>query len=157
MWKFRSMVVDAEEQLADLADQSEREGNFKLRRDPRVTRVGAILRRTSLDELPQLFNVLAGEMSLVGPRPALPGEVLAYDPASAERLNGLPGLTCTWQISGRAEISFEDQVRLDVDYLRHRSLWGDIKLILKTIPAVLTARGSLLRHFSGLPSGAQAC
>ena len=142
MWKFRSMVVDAEARLAQIATQSEREGNFKMKRDPRVTRVGALLRRTSLDELPQLINILRGQMSIVGPRPALPREVVDYDDASRQRLDGLPGLTCTWQVSGRADIPFEQQVRLDVDYLQKRTLWGDIKLIFKTIPAVITARGA---------------
>lgn len=143
MWKFRSMVVDAEARLATLAGQSERDGTcFKMRRDPRVTRVGALLRRLSLDELPQLFNVLSGEMSLVGPRPGLPREVLALTPDQRERLAGQPGLTCTWQVSGRAEIPFEQQVRLDIEYLRTRSFVKDIALILRTVPAVLSARGA---------------
>lgn len=143
MWKFRSMVPDAEARLATLVAQSERDGTcFKMRRDPRVTRVGALLRRLSLDELPQLFNVLSGEMSLVGPRPGLPREVLALKPDQRERLAGQPGLTCTWQVSGRAEIPFEQQVRLDIEYLRTRSLLKDIALILRTVPAVLTARGA---------------
>ncbi len=142
MWKFRSMVVDAEARLAQIAEQSEREGNFKMKRDPRVTRVGALLRRASLDELPQLINIVRGQMSIVGPRPALPREVVDYDEASLQRLGGLPGLTCTWQVSGRADIPFDQQVQLDVDYLQQRSLWGDIKLIAKTIPAVITARGA---------------
>ncbi len=142
MWKFRSMVVDAEARLATIQAQSERDGNFKMKRDPRVTRVGAVLRRTSADELPQLINILLGDMSIVGPRPALPREVVGYDAVSRARLYGLPGLTCTWQVSGRADIPFDEQVALDVDYLRQRSLWGDIKLILKTIPAVISARGA---------------
>lgn len=143
MWKFRSMCVDAEARLAAIMAQSERDGTcFKMRRDPRITRVGAVLRRLSLDELPQLFNILAGEMSIVGPRPALPREVLTYGPAHRERLVGLPGLTCTWQVSGRAEIPFEDQVVLDVEYLRTRSFAYDMKIIARTIPAVITARGA---------------
>ena len=142
MWKFRSMVVDAEARLAQIQAQSERQGNFKMKRDPRVTRVGAILRRLSLDELPQLINIVAGHMSIVGPRPALPREVLGYDDAMRERLKGLPGLTCTWQVSGRADIPFAQQVALDVDYLRDRSLWGDLKLIFRTVPAVIMARGA---------------
>jgi len=113
-----------------------------MKRDPRITRIGALLRRTSVDELPQLLNIIAGEMSIVGPRPALPREVIAYDEAMRLRLGGLPGLTCTWQVSGRADIPFEQQVQLDVDYLQKRSLVGDIKLILRTIPAVVTARGA---------------
>lgn len=143
MWKFRSMVVDAEARLAAIATQSERDGTcFKMRCDPRITRVGAILRRLSLDELPQLFNIVSGDMSVVGPRPALPREVLTYAPEQRERLIGRPGLTCTWQVSGRAEIPFEQQVTLDVDYLRNRSFLMDIGLIMRTVPAVLTARGA---------------
>ncbi len=143
IWKFRSMVVDAEARLAALRTQSDRDATcFKMKRDPRVTRVGAILRRLSLDELPQLLNILCGEMSLVGPRPALPGEVLSYTAAARERLAGRPGLTCTWQVSGRADIPFEQQVELDVEYLRTRSMMTDMVLMLRTIPAVLTARGA---------------
>lgn len=143
MWKFRSMVVDAEACLAGLVAQSDRDDTcFKMRRDPRVTRVGTLLRRLSLDELPQLLNVVSGEMSLVGPRPGLPREVLALAPHQRERLAGRPGLTCTWQVSGRAEIPFEQQVRLDIEYLRTRSFLKDIALILRTVPAVLTARGA---------------
>lgn len=143
MWKFRSMVVDAEARLAAIAAQSERDGTcFKMRRDPRITRVGAILRRLSLDELPQLLNIVSGAMSIVGPRPALPREVLTYAEVQRERLAGRPGLTCTWQVSGRAEIPFERQVKMDVDYLRSRSFFKDLGLIVKTVPAVLTARGA---------------
>ena len=143
MWKFRSMVVDAETRLAAIASQSERDGTcFKMRRDPRITRVGAILRRLSLDELPQLFNIATGDMSVVGPRPALPREVLTYSSKQRARLIGRPGLTCTWQVSGKAEIPFERQVLLDIDYLRNRSFLKDMALILKTVPAVLTARGA---------------
>ena len=143
MWKFRSMVVDAEARLAAILAQSERDGTcFKMKHDPRVTQVGRVLRRLSLDELPQLLNVLFGDMSLVGPRPALPREVLTYSPAARERLAGKPGLTCTWQVSGRANIPFDQQVKLDVEYLRTRSLLTDLQLMLRTIPAVLTARGA---------------
>lgn len=142
MWKFRSMVVDAEARLTQIAGQSERQGNFKMKRDPRVTRVGALLRRLSLDELPQLINIVRGEMSVVGPRPALPREVVHYDETTRKRLAGLPGLTCTWQVSGRADIPFDQQVELDVNYLKKRTLLGDLTLIVKTIPAVITARGA---------------
>lgn len=143
MWKFRSMVVDAEARLAAIRAQSERDGTcFKMKRDPRITRVGSVLRRLSLDELPQLLNIVTGDMSVVGPRPALPREVLTYDRGQRERLSGRPGLTCTWQVSGRAEIPFLEQVRLDVEYLRNRSFLRDIGLILRTVPAVLTARGA---------------
>lgn len=143
MWKFRSMVVDAEARLAAIRAQSERDGTcFKMKRDPRITRVGAILRRLSLDELPQLINIVSGDMSVVGPRPALPREVVTYSPDQRERLTGRPGLTCTWQVSGRAEIPFLQQVELDVEYLRSRSFLKDLGLILRTVPAVLTARGA---------------
>jgi exopolysaccharide biosynthesis WecB/TagA/CpsF family protein len=143
MLKFRSMAVDAEARLAAIKTQSERDGVcFKMKRDPRITRVGRWLRRLSLDELPQLFNVVKGDMSIVGPRPALPVEVLAYDDDVRGRLRGAPGLTCTWQVSGRAEIPFEEQARLDIDYLESRSLVTDMKLILKTVPAVISGRGA---------------
>ena len=143
MWKFRSMVVDAEARLAAIRGSSERDGTcFKMKRDPRVTHVGALLRRLSLDELPQILNIVRGEMSVVGPRPALPREVLTYAADQRERLVGKPGLTCVWQVSGRADIPFERQVELDVTYLRNRSLLTDIGLILRTIPAVLSARGA---------------
>jgi len=143
MWKFRSMVVDAEARLAAIRAASERDGTcFKMKRDPRVTLVGTWLRRLSLDELPQLLNIVQGSMSVVGPRPALPREVLTYDRISRARLLGAPGLTCTWQVSGRADIPFEQQVRLDVEYLQRRSLWQDLLLIARTVPAVLTARGA---------------
>jgi exopolysaccharide biosynthesis WecB/TagA/CpsF family protein len=143
MWKFRSMVMDAEQRLAAIRAQSDRDSTcFKMKRDPRITRVGAVLRRLSLDELPQLINIVSGAMSIVGPRPALPREVLAYDETQRERLNGRPGLTCTWQVSGRAEIPFERQAELDISYLRERNLWRDLVLIARTVPAVLTARGA---------------
>jgi exopolysaccharide biosynthesis WecB/TagA/CpsF family protein len=143
MWKFRSMVVDAEARLAAIRANSERDGVcFKMKRDPRVTLVGSWLRRLSLDELPQLLNIVEGSMSIVGPRPALPREVLTYDRRSRERLTGAPGLTCTWQVSGRADIPFDRQVELDVNYLRSRSLLQDLVLIARTVPAVLTARGA---------------
>jgi len=143
MWKFRSMVVDAEVRLAAIRAQSDRDSTcFKMKRDPRVTRVGAALRRLSLDELPQLINIFAGDMSVVGPRPALPREVVDYHIDARARLMGKPGLTCTWQVSGRADIPFEQQVELDVTYLRSRSILADLALILRTVPAVITARGA---------------
>lgn len=143
MWKFRSMVTDAEARLVAIRAQSDRQGTcFKMRRDPRITRVGGILRRLSLDELPQLLNIVSGDMSVVGPRPGLPQEVLSYAPSQRGRLAGRPGLTCTWQVSGRAEIPFVKQAELDIEYLRNRSLLKDIGLILQTVPAVLTARGA---------------
>lgn len=143
MWKFRSMSVDAEARRANLLDQTERDGVcFKMKRDPRITRVGGWLRRLSLDELPQIINVVQGHMSIVGPRPALPQEVMTYDGRSRQRLLGTPGLTCSWQVSGRAEIPFEQQVEMDIAYLEQRSLMGDIGLIARTVPAVVSGRGA---------------
>ena len=143
MLKFRSMHVDATARRAALLAQSERDGVcFKMRRDPRITKVGAIIRRFSLDELPQIINVLNGAMSLVGPRPALPSEVATYQGRSWQRLGGKPGITCIWQVSGRAEIAFEQQVEMDITYLRLRSLVTDIWLLLRTIPAVIGGRGA---------------
>jgi exopolysaccharide biosynthesis WecB/TagA/CpsF family protein len=143
MWKFRSMSVDAEARRASLLAQSERDSTcFKMKHDPRITRIGAIIRRASLDELPQLVNVLKGEMSIVGPRPALPSEVITYQERERGRLHGKPGITCIWQVSGRAEIPFEQQVEMDIHYLSRKSIAQDIGLIAKTIPAVLTGRGA---------------
>ncbi|MEN6303522.1 MAG: sugar transferase, partial [Armatimonadia bacterium] len=141
--KFRSMVVNAEEERANLEQQNEAEGPiFKIRRDPRITRVGRWLRRTSFDETPQLFHVLSGQMSLVGPRPPLLEEVEGYEPWQRERLAVRPGLTCIWQVSGRSDIPFERWVELDIVYVRNRSFWLDLKILLLTIPAVLTGRGA---------------
>jgi len=140
-FKFRSMVVDAEAKRAALKAESG-QLRFKMRRDPRITRIGAWLRRTSMDELPQLLNVLRGDMSLVGPRPALPEEVADYDAAARERLRVPQGITCLWQVSGRSLLSFEQQVELDRTYVRSRSLWLDLKLLVLTVPAVLTGRGA---------------
>ena len=144
MLKFRSMCLDAEERLREvLAKNHHREGvTFKLKDDPRITRVGKWLRKFSFDELPQFFNVLTGEMSLVGPRPPVPREVAKYSLADRRRLAVKPGITCIWQISGRSEIDFSGQVRLDVQYIENQSLWLDIKLLLKTIPAVLSGKGA---------------
>ena len=115
---------------------------FKLKNDPRVTRLGRFLRKSSIDELPQLFNVLKGEMSLVGPRPVPLYEVAAYKPWHRERLNALPGLTGLWQVKGRSRVSFDDMARLDIDYVRHPSLMTDVILLIRTVPAVLAARGA---------------
>jgi len=144
MWKFRSMVIDAESKRKALESSNEMEEGvvFKMKRDPRVTRVGAIIRKMSIDELPQLFNVLRGDMSLVGPRPPLPGEVREYQRSDCRRLEALPGITCEWQVYGRSNIPFEQQVELDVHYIRNQSLWFDIVLLFKTIPAVLLSRGA---------------
>lgn len=143
MYKFRSMVVGADKMKDALLDQNESGGvMFKMKRDPRITRVGRVIRRLSIDELPQLFNVLKGDMSLVGPRPPVPREVAEYELSDRRRLEIIPGLTCLWQVSGRSDIDFEGQVRLDVQYLESQSLKGDIILLLKTIPAVLSGRGA---------------
>ncbi len=144
LFKFRSMVLDAERRQAQLAAHNESGTGvlFKMRRDPRITRVGAIIRKLSIDELPQLLNVLRGDMSLVGPRPALPAEVARYAQAQRARLSVRPGITCLWQIGGRSDIDFDGQLQLDMRYIRERSFWNDISILLRTIPAVLTARGA---------------
>lgn len=142
--KFRSMVVNAEALKAALASQSHHGESvtFKMRKDPRITWIGRIIRKLSLDELPQLWCVLNGEMSLVGPRPPLPAEVERYSLADRRRLDVKPGLTCIWQVSGRGDIPFNLQVQLDVQYIESQSVWLDIKLLLKTIPAVLLGKGA---------------
>lgn len=143
LYKFRTMYVDAEQRKAALAAQNETGGViFKMKDDPRVTRMGKLLRRSSLDELPQLLNVLQGDMSIVGPRPPVPSEVVQYTPAERRRLDAEPGLTCIWQVSGRSNIPFEGQVRLDVQYIETRSFWRDVWILLKTVPAVLLGRGA---------------
>jgi exopolysaccharide biosynthesis polyprenyl glycosylphosphotransferase len=143
VYKFRSMVMDAEAQLARLASQNEGNGLlFKMRSDPRVTRVGAFIRRYSLDELPQLINVLRGEMSLVGPRPPLPTEVAWYDPDIARRLLVKPGMTGLWQISGRSDLTLEESIRLDLYYVENWSLATDVTILWKTGSAVLGRRGA---------------
>jgi exopolysaccharide biosynthesis polyprenyl glycosylphosphotransferase len=142
-FKFRSMYVDAEQRLAELQVHNEIDGPvFKMRHDPRVTKVGRFLRRTSLDELPQLLNVLNGEMSLVGPRPPLPREVEQYRPGDVVRLSVKPGLTCLWQISGRSEIGFDQWMELDREYVRNMSLWLDLRILAKTVLVVLSCRGA---------------
>ena len=134
MYKFRSMVVNAEELKEKLAHQNEMSGPmFKMKDDPRVTKVGKFIRKTSLDELPQLWNVLKGDMSLVGPRPSLPKEVKQFEKWMYKRLIVKPGLTCYWQVSGRNNIDFEDWMKLDISYVEGRNLWIDIKLIFKTV------------------------
>ena len=134
MYKFRSMVVNAEELKEKLAAQNEMSGPmFKMKDDPRVTKVGKFIRKTSLDELPQLWNVLKGDMSLVGPRPSLPKEVAQFDEWMYKRLEVKPGLTCYWQVSGRNNIDFEDWMKLDIRYVEEKNLWIDIKLIFKTV------------------------
>lgn len=143
--KFRSMVVNADQLRQTLLTDNDHAGSgitFKREDDPRITAVGRFLRRSSLDEIPQLWSVLRGDMSLVGPRPALPDEVARYTPLQRRRLEIKPGLTCIWQVSGRSQIPFEGQVALDLEYIRTRSFRGDLVLLLKTVPAVLFGRGA---------------
>ncbi|MFM1847250.1 MAG: hypothetical protein RL417_724, partial [Pseudomonadota bacterium] len=144
MYKFRSMFVDAEDRLHELRDRNEMAGPvFKLKDDPRVTPVGRVLRRFSLDELPQLWNVFIGDMSLVGPRPPIPGEVSLYERRDRRRLSMRPGITCTWQVSGRNDIKdFESWVKLDLEYIDNWSLGRDMVLLARTIPAVLFGVGA---------------
>jgi len=141
MYKFRSMRLDAEK-LQHLVVNEQAGPIFKNRRDPRVTRIGRILRRTSIDEMPQLFNVLFGHMSLVGPRPPLAKEVAKYKPWQRRRLAIRPGLTCLWQVSGRSEIGFDQWVRMDIWYLRNQSLRTDLDLLVRTPLCVLSCRGA---------------
>ncbi len=144
MFKFRSMCLDAEQRLELVRQANEhKEGvTFKIKDDPRLTRVGKWLRKFSLDELPQALNVLRGEMTLVGPRPPIPSEVALYSPADRRRLAALPGITCLWQISGRSNIDFSGQVKLDVRYLETQSLTGDLRILARTVPAVLSGKGA---------------
>jgi exopolysaccharide biosynthesis polyprenyl glycosylphosphotransferase len=144
MHKFRSMRVDAEARLKELlAENGHSTGvTFKMKNDPRITRVGRVLRKYSLDELPQFVNVLKGEMSMVGPRPPVPREVALYTLKDRQRLAVTPGLTCFWQIGGRANIDFPEQVQLDVQYIESQSFWLDVWICIKTIPAVVLGRGA---------------
>lgn len=144
MYKFRSMYQDADGLRASLLDDNEMDGGviFKIRHDPRITKVGKFIRRASIDELPQLINVLKGEMSLVGPRPALQSEVDLYSLKDRRRLMLTPGITCLWQVNGRSEIPFDQQVKLDLAYMESQSLWEDIKIIAKTIPAIVSGKGA---------------
>lgn len=133
MYKLRSMIVNAEEIKEKLKEQNEMSGPmFKMKDDPRITKMGKFIRKTSIDELPQLLNVLKGDMSLVGPRPSLPNEVKEFEPWMLKRLDVKPGLTCYWQVMGRNNIDFEEWMKLDVKYVNERRLWLDIKLIFKT-------------------------
>jgi lipopolysaccharide/colanic/teichoic acid biosynthesis glycosyltransferase len=152
IYKFRSMVQNAdsavhEAYIRDFVEgrahpSAEGDGKFKLTNDPRVTRVGRILRKFSLDELPQLLNVLMGDMSLVGPRPVPPYEVACYGNGDHKRLTALPGITGYWQVKGRCRVTFEEMIRMDLEYIRNASLWFDLKILLLTIPAVLSRRGA---------------
>jgi lipopolysaccharide/colanic/teichoic acid biosynthesis glycosyltransferase len=143
--KFRSMVTNAEALKDTLLAQNQHGGEgvtFKMKRDPRITWIGRIIRKLSIDELPQLWNVLIGDMSLVGPRPPVPREVALYTLLDRRRLDVIPGLTCIWQVSGRSDIPFDKQVELDVQYIQSQSLWLDIKLLFLTVPAVLLGKGA---------------
>jgi len=143
--KFRSMCINAEAVRAALLAKNEHGSQgvtFKMKHDPRITPIGRLIRRTSIDEAPQLWSVLCGDMSLVGPRPPLVSEVARYTLLERQRLSVTPGLTCIWQVSGRSEIPFPQQVRMDIDYIQHRSLAADVKLLAKTVPAVVRGRGA---------------
>jgi len=143
MLKFRSMVEGADEQLERVLHLNAREGPvFKMKSDPRVTKVGAVLRRYSIDEIPQFVNVLRGEMSLVGPRPPLPREFEAYDSRERQRMAVAPGLTCTWQVSGRSDLDFATAVDMDLAYIDSWTVRKDMKLLVMTLPAVLSGRGA---------------
>lgn len=147
VYKFRSMAIDAEARLqqmlaADPTLRAEYEATYKLREDPRVTPLGRWLRRTSLDELPQLFNVLHGDLSLVGPRPIVADEIAKYGPASATILRVSPGVTGLWQVSGRSDVDYAERVRLDLEYIKGWSLWLDLRILARTVPAVMTRRGA---------------
>lgn len=143
MYKFRSMYVNADEKLQDLLKNNEQTGHaFKIKNDPRITKVGKFIRKVSIDELPQLINIIKGDMSIVGPRPILTWQMEECNDYEKQRLIVQPGLTCYWQISGRANIEWEEWVELDLDYIRDMSLRTDIKMIVKTIPAVFTSEGA---------------
>lgn len=145
MYKFRSMVVNADkfkDQLIEANEHGQAGVTFKMKNDPRVTKVGKWIRKLSIDEFPQFYNVLRGEMSLVGPRPPVPREVATYKASHLRRLRVKPGITCLWQIGGRADIDFEGQVRLDLQYIRSSSVWFDIVILLKTLPAVVFGKGA---------------
>lgn len=142
-YKFRSMYIDAEERIKELRNQNEADGPiFKMKHDPRITRVGRVIRKLSIDELPQIFNVLKGEMSLVGPRPPLPREVAEYTFEQVGRLNAIPGITGLQQVSGRSDLDFKRWVELDLQYIEEQSLLKDIEILLRTIPAVILGKGA---------------
>ena len=143
-YKFRSMYIDAEARKAELMKHNESGDGviFKMKRDPRITPVGRFIRKFSIDELPQLFNVILGDMSLVGPRPPLPQEVRTYTLEERKRLNITPGITCLWQVSGRSELPFSKQIALDKEYIASQSVWKDFLILLRTVPAILTGKGA---------------
>ncbi|MDM8290915.1 sugar transferase [Lactobacillus crispatus] len=143
MWKFRSMVVDADKMLDKLEDQNEIDGAmFKIKDDPRITKIGHVIRKYSLDELPQLWNVLIGDMSLVGPRPPLPSEVEEYTNYDKQRLTVMPGCTGLWQVTRRSEADFDEMVWLDIVYINHSGLFEDFKLIVKTVLVMIHPNGA---------------
>lgn len=143
MWKFRSMIVDADKMLDKLEDQNEIDGAmFKIKDDPRVTKIGHVIRKYSLDELPQLWNVLIGDMSLVGPRPPLPSEVEEYTDYDKQRLTVMPGCTGLWQVTKRNEADFDEMVWLDIVYINHSGAWEDLKLIIKTVLVMVHPNGA---------------
>lgn len=142
-YKFRSMLVDAEHLKTELAHLNEATGAaFKIKDDPRITGVGRFLRRSSLDEFPQLFNILKGEMSVIGPRPQIPSEVADYTATQSQRLLVKPGLTCLWQVSGRSHLDFQEWMELDREYVQNRGLFFDIKILARTLPAVIERKGA---------------
>ena len=141
-YKFRSMVINAEDLISELMDKNESDGpTFKIEKDPRITRLGRILRKTSLDELPQFYNVIKGEMSIVGPRPPLLKEVQQYEPAQLRRLSMKPGITCIWQVKGRNIVSFQEWMRMDLEYIDTWSIWLDIKIMFATVGVIFKANG----------------
>ena len=143
MYKFRSMHADADERLADLQDLNEADGPlFKIKDDPRVTRIGKFIRKHSIDELPQFLNCLAGQLSCVGPRPPLPSEVAQYDERAMRRLSVKPGLTGYWQVRGRSDTTFEDMVQMDLAYIEERSFATDLRVIAKTVTTMLNGKGA---------------
>ena len=144
IWKFRSMVINAEEIGRKLVEQKHLKTTTDLKRsgDPRITKIGTFIRKHSIDELPQFWNVFRGDMSIAGPRPALPEEVKGYNNEQRLRLLAKPGLTCFWQVGGRSDVNFSNQVRLDVEYIQSESVWLDLKLLFLTIPAVLLGKGA---------------
>ena len=145
IWKFRSMVLNADQIKDEILEQNEHGDSgvtFKMKDDPRITKPGKWIRKLSIDEFPQFVNVLIGNMSLVGPRPPVPREVALYGARHLRRLQAKPGITCLWQIGGRADIDFEGQVRLDLQYIHSQGFWGDLIIILKTVPAVLLGKGA---------------
>lgn len=143
-YKFRSMYIDSDARRAALLKENESKDGviFKMKNDPRITRCGKFIRKYSIDEMPQFFNVLLGDMSLVGPRPPLPSEVAQYTIDDRKRLDILPGITCIWQISGRSDIPFREQVVLDKEYIRGQGFWKDVLILFKTIPAVIAGKGA---------------